>query len=182
MKLFECQNCGQPLYFENTHCESCGLRLGYLPAKETVTALEEGEGGGAMTAMADRARYRYCANAHLGVCNWLVPADREDPFCAACRHNRTIPDLSVSENLFNWHKLEVAKHRLFYTLLKLRLPLTTRNEDPEGGLAFDFLATPAPGEPPTGSLPRSATGGVRLPCRSAPIANSSRNLPDSHRS
>ena len=26
MKLFECQNCGQPLYFENTRCESCGLR------------------------------------------------------------------------------------------------------------------------------------------------------------
>ena len=45
MKLFECQHCGQPLYFENTRCESCGLRLGYLPAKETITALEEGEGG-----------------------------------------------------------------------------------------------------------------------------------------
>src|SRR5438034_1176604 len=27
MKLFECQNCGQLLYFENTNCESCGLRL-----------------------------------------------------------------------------------------------------------------------------------------------------------
>ena len=34
MKLFECQNCGQPLYFENTRCESCGLRLGYLPVEE----------------------------------------------------------------------------------------------------------------------------------------------------
>jgi len=22
MKLFECQGCGQPLYFENTRCES----------------------------------------------------------------------------------------------------------------------------------------------------------------
>ena len=40
MKLFECQNCGQPLFFENTLCESCGLRLGYLPERETVTALE----------------------------------------------------------------------------------------------------------------------------------------------
>jgi len=38
MKLFECQNCGQPLYFENTSCESCGLRLGYLPQQETVSA------------------------------------------------------------------------------------------------------------------------------------------------
>lgn len=41
MKLFECQNCGQPLYFEDTRCESCGLALGYLPAREAVTALKQ---------------------------------------------------------------------------------------------------------------------------------------------
>jgi hypothetical protein len=140
MKLFECQNCGQPLYFENTRCESCGLRLGYLPAKATVTALEEGEDG--LRALADPAsRVRYCANAQHEVCNWLVSADGPDPFCAACRHNRTIPDLSIVDNVLNWRKIESAKHRLFYTLLKLRLPLTTRDEDPEG-LAFDFVAPP----------------------------------------
>jgi hypothetical protein len=145
MKLFECQNCGQALYFENTRCESCGRRLGYLPAKAAVTALEEGEDG--LRAMADPAsRVRYCANAQHDVCNWLIPEDSPDEFCAACRHNRTIPDLSVPENVFNWRKLEVAKHRLFYTLLKLRLPLSTRGEDP-GGLAFDFLVSPPPGEP-----------------------------------
>ena len=44
MKLFECQNCGQPLYFENTSCESCGLRLGYLPDQQIVTALQEAGG------------------------------------------------------------------------------------------------------------------------------------------
>jgi hypothetical protein len=149
MKLFECQNCGQPLYFENTRCESCGLRLGYLPAKETVTALEGGEAeGGGMTAMVDRGHYRYCVNAQHDACNWLIHADSEDQFCAACRYNRTIPDLSIFENLFNWRRMEAAKHRLFYTLLKLQLPLTTRTEDPEAGLAFDFLAVPAPGEAP----------------------------------
>ncbi len=139
MKLFECQNCGQPLYFENTRCESCGLRLGYLPAKQTVTALEEGAGG--LQAMADRSGlYRYCANALHEVCNWLIPADSPDQYCAACRHNRMIPDLSLLENAENWRKIEVAKRRLFYTLLKLRLPLSTRDEDPERGLAFDFVA------------------------------------------
>ena len=40
MKLFQCQNCGQPLYFENTRCERCGLALGYLPEQETITALK----------------------------------------------------------------------------------------------------------------------------------------------
>ena len=149
MKLFECQNCGQPLYFENTRCESCGLRLGYLPEKQTVTALEDGEADGAdVIAMEDRGRYRYCANAQHEVCNWLVPAGTPDKFCAACRHNRTIPDLSIAENLFNWRKLETAKHRLFYTLLKLGLPVTTRSEDPDGGLAFDLVAPPSPGGAP----------------------------------
>jgi len=147
MKLFECQNCGQPLYFENTRCESCGLRLGYLPEKQTVTALEEGDSG--LQAMADRTgHYRYCANALHEVCNWLIPADSPDQFCAACRHNRMIPDLSLLENAENWRKIEVAKRRLFYTLLKLRLPLSTRDEDPEGGLAFDFVAPQRPDSGP----------------------------------
>ena len=51
-----------------------------------------------------------------------------------------IPDLSLPENQANWRKIEIAKHRLFYTLLKLRLPLQTKLENPEDGLAFDFLA------------------------------------------
>jgi hypothetical protein len=141
MKLFECQNCRQPLYFENTRCESCGLALGYLPARETISALRDD--GGVWRALAGgNPRYRYCANAQHGVCNWLVRADQPEIFCAACRHNRMIPDLSLSENLQRWRKVELAKHRLFYTLLRLRLPLATKAED-QGGLAFDFV-TPSP--------------------------------------
>jgi hypothetical protein len=61
MKLFECQNCRQPLYFENTRCESCGKQLGYLSARNTVTALDEKNGG--LRAMAEpKGIYRYCAN------------------------------------------------------------------------------------------------------------------------
>jgi hypothetical protein len=58
-----------------------------------------------------------------------------------------IPDLSFPENQARWRMIEVAKHRLFYTLLKLRLPLKTKLEAPENGLAFDFLATPSPNVP-----------------------------------
>jgi hypothetical protein len=138
MKLFQCQNCGQPLYFENIRCESCGLALGYLPECEAVTALKE-DAGQRIALAAPGQLYRYCANEPHGVCNWLVAADSTDPFCAACRHNRTIPDLTLPDNLAHWRMLEAAKHRLFYTLLKLRLPLRTKAEDP-AGLAFDFLA------------------------------------------
>jgi hypothetical protein len=137
MKLFECQHCGQPLYFENTHCESCERKLGYMPEREIMTALESDHG--VWRALADDARYNYCANADHGVCNWLIPAESTERFCVACRHNRTIPNLSQPDNLINWRKIEIAKHRLFYTILKLHLPHKTRVEDPEHGLAFDFL-------------------------------------------
>ena len=137
MKLFECQNCGQPLYFENTKCESCGARLGYLPREQTVTALRPA--GDEWQALARRnVRYRFCQNAVHEACNWLIPADEPDQFCIACRHNRTIPDLSQPENLRRWRLIEAAKHRLFYTLLKLRLPLDAKNKD-ANPLTFDFL-------------------------------------------
>src|SRR5262245_59491605 len=122
MKLFECQHCGQTLYFENVRCESCGHALGYLPLKETVTALEPDQG--VWKALAEpKAHYRYCSNEPHGVCNWLLPAESSDLLCLACRHNRTIPDLSLPQNLANWKKIEAAKHRLFYSLLRFRLPL-----------------------------------------------------------
>jgi len=141
MKLFECANCGHPLYVKHPRCDCCGLELGYLSAKETVTALKAtGQKGLLALADASNSPYRYCGNARRGGCNWLIPVESPEEFCAACRHNRTIPDLSQPENAANWRKIEGAKHRLFYTLLKLRLPLSTKSEDPERGLAFDFLA------------------------------------------
>jgi hypothetical protein len=57
-----------------------------------------------------------------------------------------VPDLSSEQNVSRWRNLEVAKRRLFYTLLKLGLPPTLRPEDPQG-LAFDFLADPAENSP-----------------------------------
>ena len=81
-------------------------------------------------------------NYDAGMCNWMVPADDEVGFCAACRHNRVVPDLSVPGNDVLWRKIETAKHRLFYSLLRLGLPLENRSDDPEHGLAVDFLADP----------------------------------------
>ncbi|BBK41431.1 hypothetical protein STVA_14510 [Allostella vacuolata] len=148
MKLFECQNCGQPLYFENTRCISCGLILGYLPDIGEMSALEPEQDDDWRALAAPDRPYRFCANVAHGTCNWLVPADQEEPLCRACRHNRTIPDLGPPENLDRWYRMEVAKHRLFYTLLALGLPLANRTDDPENGLAFDFLADPGPPHAP----------------------------------
>jgi hypothetical protein len=136
MKLFNCQNCGQPLYFENHQCPSCGRRLGYLPAQASVVALLD-DGEMWRTPVAP-GHFRLCANAVHEVCNWLIPSDSREAFCAACRHNRTIPDLAVPGNLEHWRKVETAKRRLFYTLLRFGLPLATKAERSDG-LAFDFL-------------------------------------------
>ena len=112
MQLFECQACGQPLYFENVVCGSCGRRLGYLPKKTTITALEPD--GEQYKALADpEGRYFTCANLVYESCNWLIPADSGDTYCVACRHNRTIPDLSDKRNLILWRRIEVANTGCF---------------------------------------------------------------------
>ena len=147
MRLFACQNCSQMLYFANNHCENCKKTLGYIPTITTLSVVEPD--GEEWRAMAEpEATYRFCANATLGACNWLIRADFGDKLCIACRHNRVVPDLSDEDNLLRWRKIEFAKHHLFFTLLRLGLPLANRVDEPESGLAFDFLAeTPSQTEP-----------------------------------
>ncbi len=140
MKLFECQHCGQLLFFENTRCERCGHVLGYLPDRTTLSALTA-EGGDRWRPLATPDEpSRLCANAAYDACNWMVPAEGPDALCCACRLNRTIPNLGAPENLRLWQRLEAAKHRLVYGLLRLGLPLVSKFEDAETGLAFDFRA------------------------------------------
>ena len=144
MRLFKCQCCEQLLYFENTACERCGHRLGYEPGRFALLAMEP-DGDAWREAGAHGApAFRFCANADLVSCNWLVPERSGTPYCAACRHNRIVPDMDFAENLAPWQALEAAKRRLFYALMRLELPLRTRAQDPAHGLAFDFPAeTPA---------------------------------------
>ena len=124
MKLFSCQNCQQVVYFENTSCERCGHHLGYLPELETISAVERD--GVAWKSLADPAHtYRYCANWELNACNWLVVAGGDEPYCEACQHNDTIPDVSDHKRKGQWQRIEDAKRRLFYSLIKLGLPIPT---------------------------------------------------------
>jgi hypothetical protein len=104
MKSFKCQACQQVLHFENTLCEKCRHRLGYLPLATTLSALEPE--GDTWKALATRdTRFRFCANAQHEACNWLVEASSADALCLSCRHNRTIPDLSIEGNAGGWRKI-----------------------------------------------------------------------------
>jgi hypothetical protein len=145
MELFKCQ--GAAAYFENTRCERCSRQLGYTSKTATLSALEP-ENASWRTVTKPRRLVRFCENAAHDVCNVLMDEDSVGTLCAACCHNHTIPDLAIGDNLRRWRRLELAKHWLFYALQRLRLPLQTRLDDPEHGLAFDFLAdSPSPTGP-----------------------------------
>jgi hypothetical protein len=153
MKLFTCQACGNVLYFENRICGQCGHRLAYLPEELTLSALESIDGNSWKPLAASAQQRCFCENAGQDGCNWLVPPGTNDRFCIACRHNSVIPDLSNQDNLVAWQQIEIAKHRLFYSLLRWKLPLQTVAGNPAQGLSFEFLA-----DAPTNAGPKVMTG------------------------
>jgi hypothetical protein len=74
MKVFECQKCGQLLYFDNNLCEKCGCSLGYVSDAARLLSLQD-DADGHFYPVGDVQRpYRYCINAQYEVCNWLIPA------------------------------------------------------------------------------------------------------------
>ena len=157
MKIFHCDHCGHLLFFENNECVACGHRVAYLPDLQLVASLDPGDPGDPDSAdgwrsplpQAADGDYRLCKNYKIeGVCNWAVPPGDEGPFCRSCRITRTIPNLADPAHRPAWYRLEVAKRRLLFTLIELGLPVRNRTEDPERGLAFDFLADTTAGSAP----------------------------------
>ena len=139
MKIFSCGNCRHQVYFENVRCGHCGHWLAYYPEGLQMVALAPG--GSPWQPFTESAKqYVYCNNHQHKACNWLIEADTPSGLCQACDLNHTIPDLSDPVKLGEWRRLEMAKHRLVYSLLRLQLPVRDRMEAPERGLAFDFLA------------------------------------------
>jgi hypothetical protein len=147
VKIFTCGSCGQTLYFHNVSCTRCGHLLGFAPELLTLAAFEPA-GDGLWRPLgigADERVYRACANyVDHDACNWMVAAADGNPLCRGCRLNRTIPDLSVPGAVALWQRLQLERNRLVYSLLRLGLPLQTRAEAPDAGLAFDFLASSNP--------------------------------------
>lgn len=139
MKRFVCPHCRADVYFDNTVCVGCQRQLGYMPDRFEMAALDP-DTQTWKTVAGDGQAYRPCQNRQYDACNWLRPADSSDHRCVACRHNRTIPDLSVPANVASWRKIELAKRHLFYSLMRWRLPMPDRMADPKKGLAFDFLS------------------------------------------
>jgi len=149
MKNFRCC-CGNTIFFENTSCVACGATLGFLPDLGVHAAIVP-EADGLWRAEHPDAvgrRYRQCSNYHQHqVCNWMVPVDTGEAFCTACRLNEVIPNLDKPGNRELWLAIERRKRRLVFDLLRYRLPLYNRAENPGAGLGFAFMENnPAPME------------------------------------
>jgi hypothetical protein len=133
MKIFRCESCAQVVYFENTQCTNCGSVPGFLPERFQLGALAAA-GDGRWRSLADNSNgplYRMCLNyAGEQVCNWMVPEKSQAEYCSASCLNRIIPNLGVTGNRTLWGRLEAAKHRLIYSLLRFGLPLISKQENP----------------------------------------------------
>ncbi len=147
-RKYQCR-CGRQIFFGNSLCLGCNAPLGYEPALGELRALEPGDSEGlwklAGASEDSAAQYRRCANlSSASGCNWIVAAAEPDgnqqTFCTSCRLDRTIPDLSITANQEAYRKISIAKRRLVSFLISLHLPVASKiSEDPENGLAFDFL-------------------------------------------
>ncbi|HYP14984.1 MAG TPA: putative zinc-binding metallopeptidase [Bryobacteraceae bacterium] len=152
--------CNSAVFFANSHCLTCDTPLGYEPVLGRVLSLAPGSEPGTWNlagpdlpeGKADL--YRRCLNLDTpAACNWILPvSDSGESYCIACRLNRRVPDLSIPEDAILWGRVELAKRRVISACVALGLPVASRvSEDPEHGLAFDFLRSPAEG-------PRVLTG------------------------
>lgn len=139
MRSFACVQCGQLLFFENTHCLRCGATLGFIPEQRSLQVVEETRHGSMHVLSEDAAAssYKRCARALLAACNWLV-SEPEEELCISCRLTAVAPELRRDDDLSAFAKAEAAKRRLIFQLLDLPLPYVAREQDPERGLGFVF--------------------------------------------
>ncbi|MFF0815597.1 putative zinc-binding metallopeptidase [Rhodococcus sp. NPDC003318] len=143
MRDFACPSCGHQLAFENSLCLRCNTRIGFDPESVTLVAIvEDAQRPSDGEVPADA--FRLCDNMHLARCNWIVRVDEDasgPALCPSCALTRTRPTDDDTAALDAFAEAEAAKRRLLVELTELRLPVVSRDEDPESGLAFDLLSS-----------------------------------------
>lgn len=132
MRRFLCPKCGNQIHFDNSQCVNCSSTLGYLPLQDRMLVVNPNTG-------TPDEEVRPCANRGLIGCNWLCEPGAESKLCLSCFHTTKIPDTSDPVRRQRWRRLESAKRRLFYALIKFRLPLAVERDHSAGALHFELL-------------------------------------------
>ena len=91
MKRLACPACSSRVYFERVECPVCASQLAFVPATSVM-------------ASRDDPFVNACQNRAVIACNWSTGPDQ--PFCLACRLNRTVPNLSHEGNAERWQRIE----------------------------------------------------------------------------
>lgn len=164
MTPFACTHCGTPVYFENTHCESCGSLLGFVPGERCMVSFEPALAAGDDAILGWRRREPVDHDTATGapldpllpcgnrtehqVCNWMLDPGDPGPLCLSCRLTQVIPSLAEDRNRAHWAAIERAKRRLVHTLMGLGLTPRPIGADRLGrGLCFELLEA-LPGHTP----------------------------------
>ncbi|MDB2439688.1 putative zinc-binding peptidase [Hellea sp.] len=136
MRRFSCTNCKNEVHFDNTKCNDCQADLVYLAASDLMLT------GSLIFVQTYNGvdGYLPCANRSLIGCNWLSEPSSISDLCQSCSHTIKIPDISDSEKKKLWSRLERAKRRLFYDLIKSGLILDNQVTKAEGTLRFELLS------------------------------------------
>jgi len=122
---------------------NCGYALAFVPELAAVVAIEpRAQGLWRIPSRAlSRRRFRLCRNySEEKICNWALPEEDPLSLCESCRLTQVIPNLAITGNREAWYKLEAAKRRVIYSLQLLHCPIQSRLQDPDGGLAYEFLS------------------------------------------
>lgn len=136
MRRFTCPNCNNEVHFRNTVCNACTTELVYLATSDRMLSLSAQR----KKTYVGLDGYRSCTNRKLIECNWLsVPSSQSD-LCQSCSHTTKIPDISDLKIRSQWSRLELAKRRLFYALIKSGLHLETEGVNAPGALRFELLS------------------------------------------
>ena len=139
MQTFMC-TCGNRLFFENSQCMQCKSETGFLPDQLILVPIKPVDDQCWESEQVPDRLYRKCTNyTEHHVCNWMVEDEDDDELCVSCRLNKIIPDLSKPDNPKHWYRLERAKRRTLYSLLKIGLTIVDRKTDPDNGLEFCFM-------------------------------------------
>ena len=150
MKRFYC-DCGLEVFFEDRSCRNCGQDVGFDVESLTMLSVIPAHDG--VYQSRDGHTFRQGGNwIDHDVCNWLIPECSSNRLCGACQFNRTIPNQTVIDvrppvNYLRWVRLEEAKKRLLFTLMRLGIPIKNGWDDPQQGLVFDFLEDMNPADP-----------------------------------
>ena len=147
MKLFSCDNCQQVLFFENSRCMNCGMTVGYCVELAKIVTLQHQTGSSQGSVYEvffpnqGLRHYRQCKNARdHDACNWLVPAESQQPFCNSCRLTEVAPDLSRRQqpHRLGGHRSREAAAAL-HACTRSSCRVSSRQEWPNEGVAFHFL-------------------------------------------